>query len=359
MGLNEEVQDENLVVGEKKRRVRYNGTHPRRFNEKYKELNPEKYAKDIEKVKSRGQTPAGMHISICMNEILDVLHPQAGEIGLDATLGYGGHSTELLKKIQPDGTLFCTDVDPLELPKTEARLRALGFPESTLSIHKSNYAGVNKLLPLTEKAGQIGFDFILADLGLSSMQIDNPTRGFTFKVEGPLDLRLNPERGISAADFISQLSSEEALIKLLVKHSEETYAKAIAKVVYADRKKIRTTTALANAVRMALSLLEKADKEVEKSIKRTFQAIRIAINDEFSALETFLRNLPQCLKSQGRVAILTFHAGEDIRVELALKKGLEQGLYSSISTEAIRPTPKEMFDNPRSKSARLRWAIRG
>jgi 16S rRNA (cytosine1402-N4)-methyltransferase len=177
-------------------------------------------------------------------------------------------------------------------------------------------------------------------------------------VEGPLDLRLNPERGISAADFIAQLGSEESLIKLLVKHSEETYAKAIAKVVYADRKKMTTTKALANAVRLALSPLDKTEKEVEKSIKRTFQAIRIAINDEFSALETFLRNLPQCLKSQGRVAILTFHAGEDTRVELALKKGLEQGLFSSISTEAIRPTPKEMFDNPRSKSARLRWAVR-
>jgi 16S rRNA (cytosine1402-N4)-methyltransferase len=337
-----------------KRRPRYHGTHPRKFHEKYKELSPERYVEELEKVKGRGQTPAGTHIPICMTEILEILKPQPGEIGLDATLGYGGHSTELLKAIQPKGKLFCTDVDPYELPRTEARLRGLGFPPETLSIHKSNYAGVLKILPLTSG----GFDFVLADLGLSSMQIDNPDRGFTFKVPGPLDLRLNPERGQSAAAWIAAQKDEEKLIQTLLRHSDEFYAKAIAKVIMERKSTLTTTTALAQAVRDALEELYLEENVVERSIKRTFQAVRIAVNDEFSALDTFLRALPQILKPKGRVAILSFHSGEDQRVKRAFQLGLESGTFSSISEESIRPSGRERFENPRSKSAHLRWAIK-
>lgn len=338
----------------KKRRERYRGTHPRHFNQKYKELRPELYGDELEKVKGRGQTPAGTHIPIMIQEILDFLDPQPGQRGLDATLGYGGHSSRLLERIQPTGTLYCTDVDPVELPKTEARLRALGFPPQCLSVHKSNYAGIRKIAALCEG----GFDFVLADLGLSSMQIDNPERGFTFKVPGPLDLRLNPERGLSAADFIARLKDEETLVKILIQHSDEFYAKIIAKEIFGIKEQIRKTTDLAAAVRRALANAEVDEEGVIRSIKRTFQAVRIAVNDEFSALDTFLRSLPDCVKSGGKIAIMSFHSGEDNRVRRALELGLESGVYSSICTESIRAGSQERYDNPRSKPAHLRWAIR-
>ncbi len=179
-----------------KRRVRYKGTHPRSYKEKYKELQPEKYADTIEKVIQKGGTPAGMHISICVQEILDFLQIQPGQTGLDATLGYGGHSSKMLSCLEGKGHLYALDVDPIEIKKTKARLEKMGYGEDILTIKQMNFADVEQL---KEESG--GFDFVLADLGVSSMQIDNPERGFTYKFEGPLDLRLNPEKGISAADI--------------------------------------------------------------------------------------------------------------------------------------------------------------
>ena len=172
-----------------KRRVRYKGTHPRTYQEKYKELNPEKYKDTIEHVIQKGNTPAGMHISICVKEILDFLQIRPGQTGLDATLGYGGHSTEMLKCLEGRGHLYALDVDPIEIEKTKSRLAERGFAEDILSIKQMNFANVKELLPESGK-----FDFVLADLGVSSMQIDNPERGFSYKFDGPLDLRLDPKR---------------------------------------------------------------------------------------------------------------------------------------------------------------------
>ena len=180
------MEEENKVH---KRRVRYRGTHPRKFEEKYKEQDPEKYADTIEKVIKKGSTPAGMHLSICVREILDFLQIKPGQKGLDATLGYGGHTTEMLKCLQGKGHIYGLDVDPIEIVKTKERLAARGFGEDILTIRKMNFADIDKLAEETGK-----FDFVLADLGVSSMQIDNPERGFTFKFEGPLDLRLDPEK---------------------------------------------------------------------------------------------------------------------------------------------------------------------
>ncbi|MEI6022169.1 MAG: 16S rRNA (cytosine(1402)-N(4))-methyltransferase, partial [Bacteroidota bacterium] len=179
------------------RRQRYKGTHPKSFQEKYKELSPEQYAADVAKVLEQGRTPAGMHRSICVDEILQYLNPQPGEIGFDATLGYGGHSLALLNKIQPGGLLYAGDVDPIELPKTKARLALQGFGEDKIVIQKMNFSTLDHLI---NTSGPL--HFILADLGVSSMQIDNPERGFSFKVAGPLDLRLNPKSGKSAADLL-------------------------------------------------------------------------------------------------------------------------------------------------------------
>ncbi len=340
---------------ENKRRVRYSGTHPRRFEEKYKELNPDKYAADVRKVLESGRTPAGMHRPICVSEILEVLNPKPGETGLDATLGFGGHARELLSCIIPGGRLFGIDVDPLELPRTESRLRGLGFDETVLTVKKLNFAGILKLLP---EAGD-GFDFILADLGVSSMQIDNPERGFTFKNAGPLDLRLNPERGQPAAVLIQALT-ESALEKILRINSDEPHSKEIARLIFKYRDKITTTTTLANAVREALEPMKFAnwEKEVTKSLQRTFQALRIAVNDEFSALDQFLQALPFALKPCGRVAILAFHSGEDNRVKKSFEEGFKSGIYSDYSKFPIRATAQERYDNPRSKCAQLRWAIK-
>jgi len=337
-----------------KRRVRYKGTHPKRFEEKYKELNPEKYAADVERIVKSGKTPAGTHRPICVNEILDVLQPKPGQTGLDATLGFGGHAQELLKHILPGGKLFAIDVDSIELARTTERLRALDFSEKELVTRQINFAGIPKLL--SDCGG--GFDFILADLGVSSMQLDNPERGFTFKREGPLDLRLNPSRGQPAFVLLRGLT-EKKLEKILFLNSDEAYAKTIAREIYKKRFHILTTTALADTIKEALEPLALADpeEEITTSIRRTFQALRIEVNDEFSALEQFLRNLPLCLKPGGRAAVLTFHSGEDKRVVKFFEEGLESGIYADISRALIRPTSQERYANPRSKSAILRWAV--
>jgi 16S rRNA (cytosine1402-N4)-methyltransferase len=332
------------------RRVRYQGTHPRRFHEKYKELAPEAHAEELAKVAARGHTPAGTHRSIMVAEILEVLAPRPGETALDATLGYGGHARELLPHLLPGGRLFGVDVDPLELPRTEARLRALGFDEAVFLPRRMNFAGLPRL-----KGEAGGFDLVLADLGVSSMQIDNPARGFTWKADGPLDLRLNPQRGKPAADLLATLD-EAALAELLVENADEPHAAAIARAV--SGQDLRTTRALAERVRAALRDLALEDAETKKALQRTFQALRIAVNDEFTVLDQFLALLPDCLKPGGRVAILTFHSGEDRRVKKAFQQGLREGVYSRIAPEPQRASPEERRANPRSTSAKLRWAVR-
>ena len=334
------------TMSDHQRRPRYSGTHPKAFAEKYKELDPQRYAADVEKVKGRGQTPAGSHRPIMLEEILEILYPGPGETGLDATLGYGGHSSALLAQVQPGGRLVATDIDPLELPKTEVRLRALGFPPESLVVKRQNFSGIELLLPLTTG----GFDFVLADLGVSSMQIDNPDRGFTFKVPGPLDLRLNPSAGKPAWALLESLT-RRSLEALLVENADEPQAAALARALDARKGRIKTTTELADLIRQVT--------DDEKSLARTFQALRIAVNKEFEVLDTLLAALPRCLKSGGRMAVLTFHSGEESRVTASFAAGKQAGQYRDISAQPIRASTQERYDNPRSKSARLHWAIRG
>lgn len=341
-----------------KRRVRYRGTHPRTFQEKYKEQNPEKYADTIEKVIKKGSTPAGMHLSICVNEILDVLKIKPGEKGLDATLGYGGHTSEMLKCLEGRGHIYGLDVDPIEIEKTRARLKSRGFGEDILTVRRMNFADIDRL------AAEVGpFDFVLADLGVSSMQIDNPERGFTYKFEGPLDLRLDPERGISAAERLKGIQLEE-LIGMLSENSDEPYAEEIAReVVRRNRRKnpIETTTQFKETIETALRFLPESERKdaVVKSCKRCFQALRIDVNSEFEVLDSFLAKLPGVLAPGGRAAILTFHSGEDRLVKHAFKEGKRNGLYSEISGDVIRPSAEECQRNPRARSTKMRWAVRG
>ncbi len=340
-----------------KRRVRYSGAYPKSYKEKYKELNPEKYADTVSRVIQKGSTPAGMHISICVSEILEFLQIKPGQTGLDATLGYGGHTQEMLKCLDSRGHLYALDVDPIESAKTKERLEKLGFGEDILSIRLQNFADIDRV---SEEAGL--FDFVLADLGVSSMQIDNPDRGFSYKTEGPLDLRMNPEKGISAAERLRNITQEE-LQGMLLENADEPYAGEISREAVTRLKRgktIDTTGDLRQVVEDALAFLPAAERRetVKKSCQRTFQALRIDVNNEFEALYSFMEKLPGILAPNGRVAILTFHSGEDRIVKKSFKQFYKEGLYREISNEVIRPSAEECSRNSRARSTKMRWAIR-
>lgn len=350
---------ENQAEGQKphKRRVRYKGTHPRKYSEKYKELNPEKYQDTIEKVIKKGGTPAGMHLSICVQEILDFLQIKPGQKGLDATLGYGGHSQKMLQCLESKGHLYALDVDPIEIVRTKKRLNDLGYGEDILTVIHENFANIDQV------AAEYGpFDFLLADLGVSSMQIDNPERGFSYKNEGPLDLRLNPEAGIPAAQRLKE-STKEELEWMFRDNSDEPYAREIARMIVSKLKKgqpIETTTQLAKTIEESLAFLPvKEQKEsVKKSCARVFQALRIDVNSEFEVLDAFLQKLPSVMAPGGRIAFLTFHSGEDRLVKKAFKEMQKAGIYSEVATEVIRPSAKECAENSRARSAKMRWAVK-
>jgi 16S rRNA (cytosine1402-N4)-methyltransferase len=334
------------------RRKRYAGKNPRRFEDKYKELDPERHAGTVEKVLGAGKTPAGMHVPILVAECLEALELEPGSVGVDATLGHGGHARAILAKIAPDGRLIGLDVDPIEQPKTVARLRAAGHGEESFVAVRSNYAGIRKVL---DAQGIDAVDFIFADLGCSSMQFDDPSRGFSFKTAGPLDMRMNPERGIAAGDWLAKVDRAK-LAEALNGHADEPYAEEIA-VVLAGRR-FADTRGLAAAIRAVPVLAGLDDERVELAVRRVFQAVRIAVNEEFPALDAFLRMLPACLKPGGRVAVLTFHSGEDRRVKKAFQQGGRDGIYSRVSDGVTVAGPDERRANPRSAPAKLRWAVR-
>jgi 16S rRNA (cytosine1402-N4)-methyltransferase len=331
------------------RRKRYSGKNPRRFEDKYKEHDPSRHAETVAKVIASGKTPAGSHVPVLMDECLDALKLQPGMIGVDCTLGYGGHAARILEFIAPGGKLIGLDQDPIELPKTEQRLRTAGFDAEAFTAVRSNYAGIAKVL---SEQGFQGVDFIFADLGCSSMQFDDPSRGFSFKNAGPLDMRMNPNRGLSAADWLARITPEK-LAEALHHHADEPRAESIATAIAG--KTFHNTLELAAAIRAVV----RADAdEIDLSVRRVFQAVRIAVNEEFVALDAFLRALPACLKPGGRAAILTFHSGEDRRVKKTFQAALRDGQFSAISETVITASPEERRRNPRSVPAKLRWAVR-
>ena len=247
-------------------------------------------------------------------------------------------------------------MDPIESEKTKQRLAEAGFGEDILTIRRMNFARLDEVAP-GEK-----FDFILADLGVSSMQIDDPSRGFTFKADGPLDLRLDPSTGVTAAQRLRELDEDE-LAAMLVENSDEPYADRIARAVmkvFQRGETIETTRQLYSIIEGALSFLPPKERKeaVKKSCQRTFQALRIDVNSEFEVLYSFLEKLPNVLKSGGRVAVLTFHSGEDRLVKKAFRQYYREGIYSEICEDVVRPSAEECFRNPRAKSTKMRWAIR-
>ncbi len=340
-----------------RRRIHYKGKYPRNYDEKYKELNPERYSDTIADVIGRGNTPAGMHIPICVGEILDFLEIRPGQKGLDATLGYGGHTLEMLKCLEGKGHITALDVDPVESEKTKGRLEKLGYGPEILTILNMNFADIDQI------SSEYGpFDFILADLGVSSMQLDDPSRGFSYKADGPLDLRMNPRTGITAAQRLQTISRDE-FAGMLVENADEPYAEEIADAAFSRMKRggeIATTAQLRRVIEEALSFLPAEDRKdaVKKSCQRTFQALRIDINDEYESLYAFLEKLPDALAPGGRAAILTFHSGEDRLVKKSFSRFSAEGIYGEISKEVIRPSAGECRSNPRARPAKMRWAVK-
>ena len=334
----------------RRRRPRYAGTHPRRFEDKYKEHHPERYPEAVSKVLASGKTPAGMHVPIMVAEVLGALELRPGDTVVDCTLGYGGHARELLARIQPGGRLLGLDVDPVELPRTEARLRGLGFGPDVAIIRRSNFAGLPAALAAERLAGADG---LLADLGVSSMQLDTPDRGFSFKTPGPLDMRMNPNRGQPASVWLRTARPAE-VAAILEDNADEPHAAALAAALAG--RALERTSDLADQVRAVLAGIEPREREL--AVRRVFQALRIAVNEEFTALDTLLRQLPSCLAPGGRAAFITFHSGEDRRVKKAFQAGLRGGVFEAVSDDPIRPAPEERRANPRAGAAKLRWARR-
>ena len=262
----------------------------------------------------------------------------------------------MLQCLNGKGHIYATDVDPEESAKTKKRLAEQGFGEDMLTVKLQNFCTIDEI---AKEVG--GFDFILADLGVSSMQIDNPKRGFSFKTDGPLDLRLNQEAGISAAERLDTISRDE-LAGMLYENSDEPYCEELAKAITDEIRRgnrIDTTTKLRQVIEKTLDFLPEKEKKdtIKKTCQRTFQALRIDVNREFVLYE-FMEKLPDALRPGGRVAILTFHSGEDKLVKKALKEGYKAGIYSDYAKDVIRPSAQECAQNGRARSTKMRWAVK-
>ncbi len=355
-----DAPDSGSAPQPRRRRPRYGGTHPRRFEQRYKERNPEQYPEMQDHVRAQGRTPAGTHVPIMVAEVLAALRLAPGETVADVTLGYGGHAAAFLERTAPTGRLIGLDLDGPQLATTGERLRQLVDP-ARLSLHNSHFAGLPQILAA---AGLEGVDVLFADLGVSSMQIDNPARGFSYKHDGPLDMRMDPRRPRTAADVLRTISAAE-LTAALHDLADEPDAAAIAEAIVRSRagRPFAQTGELVDVILGVKGLTRKTWRRAAGAgelhpAARTFQALRILVNDELQGLEQLLRVAPYCLRPGARLGILTFHSGEDRRVKQALRAGLESGVYAEIAAEAIRPTPNERSANPRSKPAKLRWAVR-
>ncbi|NQV32467.1 MAG: 16S rRNA (cytosine(1402)-N(4))-methyltransferase RsmH [Phycisphaeraceae bacterium] len=341
-----------------KRRARYSGTHPKAYSQKYKEKHPDKFPELHERLRAKGKTPASTHVPIMVEEVLGMLSPQPGEIVVDCTLGYGGHTYQFSKRLGPTGRIIGLDVDGDELDKTRERLTKIATP---LTVYRKNYAGLASVLG-EEKLP--GVDIIFADVGVSSMQVDDPARGISYKHKGPLDMRMDSRLKETGIDLLQKLSAEE-LSLALKELSDEPDHNEIAKAIVAQRvsQPITQTGQLIRLVFQVKRWTPKSWKEQQKKrfntlhpAARTFQALRILVNDELGSLTQLLRIAPQCLNPGGRIGIISFHSGEDRLVKQSFREGKATGLYELISGKPITPRRKEIQENPRSSAAKFRYA---
>ena len=354
--------DSGPPPGRPRRRPRYGGTHPKRYAQKYKEQNLAAYPEMEAHVRAKGSTPAGTHVPVLVEEVMACLRPAPGDIVVDCTVGYGGHAREFLQRIAPGGKLIGLDVDAAELERTRQRLGRTDVP---VSFHHSNFAGLAKVLG-QEKLD--GIDIIIADLGVSSMQIDNPERGMSYKHEGPLDMRMDDRLKQTGADLLNRLSEEE-LSQALWKLADEPDHQKIARRIVARRviEPLTRTSQLVQVVFDAKGLTPKTWRQQDRAAQsrslhpaaRTFQALRILVNDELGTLRELLRIAPYCLHAGGRIGIISFHSGEDRLVKQSFRDGFRSGVYTSAAEEVITPTVQQVHANPRSASAKFRWALAG
>ena len=345
-----------------KRRVRYSGSHPISFEHKYKEHKIDQHPELLDHLRQKGKTPAGMHIPIMLTEVMEHLVPKPGDIVADCTVGYGGHAAEFLKRIGAGGRLIAFDVDGGELERTKQRLS--GY-EAAKSFYRSNFAGIANVMG---KEGIDGYDVIFADIGVSSMQIDNPARGLSYKYPGPLDMRMDDRLKQTGADMLATLSAEQ-IAKALRDFADEPDSDLIADRIAGQREEqpITQTQQLVEVIFEAKGIDRKEWKNQQRNSKtpmlnpaaRTFQALRILVNDELGVLKELLRVAPYCLRTGGRIGIISFHSGEDRIVKHSFRDGLDDGTYTRIAEHAITPTPEELAANPRSASAKFRWAMKG
>jgi 16S rRNA (cytosine1402-N4)-methyltransferase len=286
-------------------------------------------------------------------EVLQCLRPANGDVALDCTVGGGGHAEALLRCIGPRGRLIGLDVDPIELPRTAARLAAAGFGPESFTARVASFADAPRVLA----SEGVRADIVLIDLGVSAMQSADPARGFNYRALGPLDMRMDPTRGEPASALVARLD-EAALASLLTANADEPHAALIARLL--KQQPALTTHALERLVRLGVGAAHPGLRKaaLRMSVRRTFQALRIAVNDELAALESLLAALPECLAPGGRVAVLTFHSGEDRLVKRAFRDGHRAGVYSAISDRVIRSSQAETYADRRAMAAKLRWAVR-
>ncbi len=312
-------------------------------------------------LRAKGKTQPGTHVPIMVQEVIASLSPAAGQIVVDCTLGYGGHAKEFIKRIAPTGKFIGLDVDGSQLAQTRRRLEAIG---GDLSFHQRNFSEIAQIL---HQEGVDGADVIFADIGVSSMQVDDAGRGISYKSDGPLDMRMDQRLRTTGAQLLATLSEQE-LSKALCQLSDEPDHQIIAKWIVGQRtsKPITTTAELLRLVLNAKGMTETTWKKRQRTTRfgglhpaaRTFQALRIMVNDELSSLKQLLAAGPQCLRPGGRIGIISFHSGEDRLVKNAFRQGRKDGVYSSISKNALTPRTREVMQNPRSASAKFRWAMR-
>jgi 16S rRNA (cytosine1402-N4)-methyltransferase len=343
-----------------RRRPRYSGTHPRRFSQKYKEKDAQAYPHLHQRLRAKGKTPAGTHVPIMVAEIMATLKPKPGDIVADCTLGYGAHARHFAQHLGPTGRIIGFDVDGSELEKTRERLQDI---KAGLTVYRKNYAGIASVL---HEEKLTGFDIIFADIGVSSMQVDDPSRGISYKHKGPLDMRMDSRLKETGADLLERLSTKE-ISEALKQLSDEPDHERIASAIVEQREQspITQTNQLIRLVFKAKNITPKAWKEQQQRkfntlhpAARSFQALRIMVNDELGALRQLLRIAPQCLNPGGRIGIISFHSGEDRLVKTAFKQGKTAGIYSAVTPQPLVPRRQEIMQNPRSSAAKFRYAVK-
>ena len=293
------------------------------------------------------------HTPVLPEEVVKLLAPQPGDVVVDATVGAGGHAALIAQAIRPAGALCGLDVDAAALDIAAERLADC---DCRVSLHRRNFAELGLLL---EESGIPGADVLLADLGVSSMQLEDPQRGFSFSTDGPLDMRMDERSGRRAAELVNRLGERE-LADLIYRYSQERFSRRIAKRVCSARRegRITTTGQLAAIVCRAVGADPHSRRSKIHPATRTFQALRIAVNDELAALAKFLEQAPRCLKTGGRFGVISFHSLEDGMVKRDFRRRREQGIYEIVTKRLVVAGADERASNPRARSAKLRVARR-